>query len=1130
MTTEQIKQLSTRHLHRPDQSGRRLSRESLDISVPLDAETTARLPKTVLETLGTGYGLDALWVVNTKTGEKYKLPGRYDITKAHGRSAEAVGNDLEDARTHGFYRGCNALRGWNVAGEKGIFNTGLAARTTPVHGLFRAVNRGSGDTKGIGWKSDTSPGFMMAYAGRGYANGFKIKGAYDHYIVAPQVTDSKEVLLDLESLITLAKSNGDIATATDAQGLDWLYRHLSPLAWETIEVNRDVIAAMSLTIKDVERVLDSIYNRGRDHLGVRINDPILMKWLISLIELGAAIRTKRFSRNIDQNDDHFNDAGPHEKYKRVKFKAPGKTATTWSKGVVNDFFFNINDEWVIAPYYLINQLNFYDFVDDEREHEMRDISRKDAIETLHYIMEMMDYEKGLALGSDATLPMLVFDKYKEGVLKSFKPSEYTSVEATVAANLLGYATVRDADNGIKSTTAGNVGYFSTLPKIHGMLLGSDKAEFLDRIAEAGEQTMTVTNVDGFKNGMQLASSFDYQTTLGRTKAGHADLDYRVYTGGWMRGISRNVPFSTTVTNDGTSVILKSDNKLLNVLWFPLLGWTQYHQNCSTMGMLPRNMNGAYFNRSLGEDPVPFCASSQDHKALYPDGDDQYSDESYWKPGRDNYTMMLLRGTNDLYRTWMDRADTIATEGVTVPSMGAVNLVAEMSYDTPNAIVARNFGTLRRLYQKAGIGNGVVSTDTSFDFMFAGDDIHGVSAWKGETPFKLVDRHLDDAEAHPRNGSLDLIPHMYVSKVLPESWTDVFQLRDWMMFFTSLASEPIMDAYTRTVKNSTWQNSGHINSRLVVYVKETELDGRVRDLTATPIIGSYYLTDATTKVAEYDHIVNEAELITMFPETVAEAVDYEMYLLGMGRIRNETLRAGITDAIHMSSKLPTDVAEGDFVPGREHARRWIDESLHPDVAAMTYDELFSDTTILDVNPGNCLAFLKFNRSKRSEADGSMRSDPNIGSLSEIKKSDGIADNTDLGAGVENVLTNSGLVYWNHAMGEYIDMAREGLEYQRASPLFTIFDKDILDKDESMFRVLLAPLGLTTLGPLTFVGTMTATGEAQASQTITGDARLEVVSMTSGAGSSAMDAADPDPEDEDAGDENPSLSIAEKPNIE
>ena len=1137
MTVEELKKIESRHLYRKDQSDKRLTRESLEMSVPMDHETTTRLPLVALETLGMGYGFDRLYMVDLKTGKQTKLPSRYEITKATATQGEGngVGSNASTTRQLDTYRGVK-YTGRYTPVQNGLNDGGLGDdKDNGVHGMFHTLERQSGQFnsaeagKSGSWTSLANDLFVTAYAGSGYETGNKPKNQTIHSAaVFPGVLKTADpttdgIHLDLAGIEKLCdESNTDnLKDGSLLRGLGIIYQYLSPSAWDTIEMNQSVIADFSKGVKDIERTLDAIYNRGRSHYGVRNQDGAMHKLIISLIELGAAMRTKRFSNNIWAP----NSLGDFGHLERWTVTLPGEAQAVWKKGVLNDFFWVVEDRYLIAPWWCVNQLNFYDFVDDEREREMRDIDRKDAIETLHLIFQHMDTEKGLHHGSDSTLPMLLFEKYKEGVIKDF--TDYTSPEAAIAAGLMGYRTPRDADQNVQSTSAGHVGYLATLPSAHGKLLGSEKAEFLDRLNEAADHAMLASNAENFKEGMQLSSSFSYQALIGRTRFGEAHCDFRVYPGGFFRGCSR-IPMYVNITNGSSA----AGDEMTGINWFPLLGWNMFSPSTSSLGFLPLGENGAHYTSRLGQTTAWAESDVSDDIALWPSS--TVGNESYWTPGRDQYSALLLKGTNDLYTTWMDRADTIATEGVIVPSFGAINLVAEMSYDTPHALLTRNFPILRKLYQQAGMSDAIDKDDTSFDFMSAGDNVHGSSEWGGDTPWKLIDRHLlseNSEAAHHRAGELDLMPFVYAGSTLPESWVDVFQLRDWLMFHSSLEAEPIMDAYTRNQTGNSWKNNGYLNSRLMVYVDAVQSNGDVRDVTMTPIIGSFTMADQkstshrTLAFSKGTGKISDGDLISMYPKAAAQSVEYETFLLDIRRIRSDQEVSGVTfpDSVHLSGRLGDNsgsytrgsfkttqdgfpLSEKDFIPGRGYALRWLEESSAANGITMsTWRSMFQD-------------------------DIDYLDDSFVGVVSDSTLSDPTQANTYLGSGTDLVLTNFGLVYWTDKMGLYIQNAREGLEYSRAAPNFTVFDRDILDSTEARFRQMLAPWMMSTVGPMTFVGTMSATGESHASETITGESRFEVISLNTGAGASASEDADPDAEQEAAGDDNPSVEVAEKPEVE
>ena len=1151
MTVEQLKQIESRHLYRNDASDKRLRRENLEMSVPIDHETTTRLPLVAAETLGIGYGFDRLYFVDLETGEQRPLPSRYDITKAlahgdgSGQGAEATVSMQENV-----YRGVKATG--RYATENIALNDGTLI-SKEIHGLFHTLQRAS-QTPGDGnynsadngaasgaWTDLVNDGFITAYAGNGIESGNRPKNVNFHTAMVRPMSVAHATrtawTINFEEIFKLTDDDGDLKSNTALEGLGLIYQYLTPSAWEFIEANQQVIADFSKAVKDIERTLDAIYNRGRSHYGVRQTDAAMHKLIISLIELGAAMRTKRFSPNVAGGAHPSSNGWSNAAWNDWTIVDPQGSSQVWNSGVINDLFWVINDRYLIAPYWCVNQLNFYDFIEDERERERRDIDRKDAIETLHLVFQHMETEKGLLHGSDSTLPMLLFDKFKEGVLKDF--TDYTSTEAALAAALMGYRTPRDADHTVQSDTVGHVGYYATLPTAHGMLLGSEKAEFLDRISEAGEHAMLSSNAEMFKDGMQLASSFSYQALLGRTRFGEAHTDFRVFPGGWFRGVSYDASWYNLSDEGGFGA-----ESSIRILFFPLLGWTQFSAAASTRGLLPRGLNGAAYTRSLG-DVREWSDSGNDEDAdvaLWP----THNGDSYWMPGREQYSALLLKGTNDLFETWVNRADTVSTEGLTVPSFGAINLVAEMSYDTPHALLTRNFPILRKLYQQAGMSSAISADDTSFDFMSAGDNLFGTSEWSGHTAWRLVDRHLFEQEAHPRSGNLDLMPFVYAGTTLPESWVDVFQLRDWLMFHTALESEPIMDAYTRNRTADTVRNNGFINSRLVVYVDAVQENGDVRDVTCTPLVGTFRLAPETRSgYATIDYMPAtgwpaSGDMIHLYPDE-AGSHEYEVFLLGINRVRNERTVGThqVSNALHLCSQVgnnagtaPNDVfkigimgddaplSEKDFVPGRGYALRWLNEASTANGVTITdWATAFGSTTAGNVEylpdgiPG--------------------AADDMFGVLTDAEISTGVANHYLGNTGGDDhaiVLTNMGLVYWTDMMGRYIENAREGLEYTRASPSFTVFDRDLLDSTESRFRAMLAPFMMSTVGPITFIGTMDASGASQTSETITGNSRFEVISLSSGAGASAMDEADPDAEIEEAGEENPEVEVAEKPEVE
>ena len=1100
MTVEDLQYLPERHLRKPDASGRRLSREQLDTSVPLDHETETRLPKIVHETLGVGYGFDRLYVVDLTTGKQSALPSRYDITKATAHDAKHSLN-----RHNVLYRGMKA-NSYPVSDSEfaGIERLGDTASSTDLAEtalyLWGKTNGSNVTPLSKGWSETSFKGQMMAYADKGTWHDRAEVGNVGFF---HRASGGGDWVLDFDKVETLITSGGSVDS--DLQVAEFAYRYLTPSAWEFIESNAATMADLPKVIKDIGQVLDSVYNRSRTALGSRIRNPQTLRLALALTELGHTIRRARFSPNV--TGAAMCKTSPHSvaadtnwatmKYKDSKTASGGDDITT---GVINEFFIVVENKYLIAPWWLATALDSFNFIDDNRELEQRDIERKDIVEALNRLFDAADYEKGLHHGSDSTLPMLLFEKYKEGKLKDF--TDFTSSETALAAALMGFETPREAFYNRQSDKVGKVPYFSSLPDAHGALMGSKLAEFKDRISEQSEHSITVASTENFKLGMQVTSSFDYQSMLGRTRFGDSHVDMRIYPAGWSR-VVKNTVYGTSVSG-GDELTFET----VNVLWFPFISWSQYEENCSTQGFLPLGCNGAAYHSGYdelvewqanyvdGDDPV--------HGLLWPD----VNGNNYWQPGVDNYSARMLAGTNEVFRQWVDRADTIRTENVIAPVFGQINLVAEMSFDTPLAMVQRNFPYLRKMYTVPTMKpHEITAGDTSFDFMSAGDDLHGLSTWREKSVWKLEDRHLFDENVHARDGKLDLIAGVVMMNTPPDNWVEIFQLRDWMMFWTSLKSEPIMDAYTAS-EGAVSRSNGYGSSRLVTYQKKVEFDGTVRDVMCTPILGSFS--------GETDYASN-TDLISMYPESATDYNDYQMFSLDITKIRSSDadgnpsavfMRSAIGDTVAVSS-----LSEDDFVPGRAWAKLWLSDVV-VNSRVVTFNEMFyeTSTTLRGSSPPTV-----------HKADVAYLL-PATGET--VNTTD--SDQPTVLAGTKT-LTDAGLIDWVHKMGKYIEKKREELEYQHASPSFFVFDKDILDKTESTMRSMRSPFNESTMGPLTYVGGMTAEGTSALSETITGNDRFKLVSLSTGSGSSALDGDDPEAEDLGEGDSNPEVAIAEKQEV-
>ena len=1156
MTVEDLQSIPSRHLRKPSASARRLAREQMDMSAVLDHELTQTLPLVASETMGVGYGFDRLVAVHLtgpNRGKRLILPSRYELTKATAATSNAAN------RKEVFYRGIKADRHWTADSSTGVGHYGIerlfnTSNTTDWHETIRIAKGRTGNNDdprlAEGWAENKSEAYAQAFVSNGkfsqkpLDNNEAVRVGYYQYDDGGLLDLASDITLDFDTIETLLEEGGSITdSAKNNAAYDMLYRMLPTTAWEFIEVNADVIADLPKVMKDLDNYFFNLYNKERSHFGNRIRDPHTLRLALSLTELGHTLRRARFSPNVAT-------AAGVKGLKNWKFTLDGSTQEI-TGGVVNDLFAVFGTEAeqaqvVVAPWWLIDKLDQYNYVDDERELEQRDIERKDVIEALSLVFQAADYERGLAHGGESTLPMLLFEKYKEGILKDF--TDFKSSEVALAASMFGYPTARDAFYGRQSTNMGRVPYYSDLPNAHGKLLGSEFAEFKDRIKEQSEHSIAVVSTDNFKQGMAIASSFDYQVMVGRTRFGDHHMDVRVYAGCHYRIAMNSFTMrnnhhggENVLDDDGNSVwgsflgADKMQTEVPTIMWFPLHSWSMYETNTSTEGFLPVGLNGAAYQTDPGIYDT-FVDNSTDHQKLWPSANGRH----IWEPGVDQYFARMMSGLNDCYRQWVDRADELRTENVTAPTFGAINLVAEMSMDTPSAMVQRNFPFLRRISTVPSVNVGSIdAADTSFDFMTNGDNFHGMSVWQGKTMFALEDRQLFDEHVHDRDGKLDLAPGVLPLTKAPENWPAVLQTRDWLGFHTSFYSEPIMDAYTASMWSTapgSRRSNGHGTSRLVTYQVKMLFDGTVRDVACTAIRGAGKTVEGDD-VSTFNYKTN-SELISCYPTTLVDGHNYEMMLLSPSRIRGGTARCMRSDAGVAANTLPDlgdytgndALTEDDFVPGRAFAKLWLPE-VSISGRKLDWAEMFTDVEATLNNKGSSsptaadygnMAYLHPVTSSIHNTCLDMDSISPAGNGNLGKRCLG----GDIAASGDPV----GLIGWLHTQGRFIELMREQLEYQHASPVFYVFDKDMNDETEARMRYSRVIFNESTIGPITFIGGITAEGSAALSETITGDSVFEIINLSSGTASSANDAADPDADDEAAGEDNPSLHIADKQEVE
>jgi len=865
----------------------------------------------------------------------------------------------------------------------------------------------------------------------------------------------------------------------------------------------------------------------------------LLYLVLGMTEAMYAIRRGRFSKNVSSTTASTNPAIYTAMKGRSHDSAGTVTTTTCTSGVVNPFFqviTNKDSSLLVAPWWLINKLNTVLYADTDRDEEVRDVERKDITELMTLLLEAMEVERGVHWGSESTLPMLIFDKYKEGALPDF--SNFTDTNAALSASLLGFRSARDAYYDNPSTSVGKVGYFGTIATSRGQLIGKDKLEFLDRISEMEQHTVLSPNPEKFKQGMQYTNPFDYTTMVTRTRFGDHSMDVKIHPSGFYRGVKlqSEVDGTTMFHFNGPFSIGGS----LNLLFYPTYNWGQFYEHCTTRGLLPQGHNGAYYSTGLSSRQVKSFADSNDTQG----GTTDLWPENYWRPGSDNYSALLLKSTDAVFESWTDRGEQVRVDGATFPTIGPVNLMAEMTYTTPMAMLQRNWPWLRKMATHASHSPFPVETDTSFDYMTFGDNVfnigvhasgsvdHTTTAVARSGPFALRNRDLFNTGTHIRAAGTQLLPVTIPLSSAPDNWIAVFQARDAMYFLTSMLSEPIMDAYTWNFAAG-GKSNGTGSARLVVYQGSKTFEGRVEDVFCTPMIGTGLRDDAGTEVQDVFYPATAAGAITyagVFPATNAtkKNSNYLMFMLSSSRIasgdvllaRSQASISGIhvddrvilpgesdAGAVQYAEYLNSTVAIGeeDFVPGLSWDKLWL--SPYPANAAGTalpWSQVFAHPYHQDADAATIgLGYL--------QAVGGLGS--------------GAAFTAD--PGYELGLADHEIDDWRMLHVNWIEQVRVSLEYQRAAPSFYVFDADITDMYESYLRQSLFPLGLSTTGPLTFVGALGAEGQQVAAETVTGPTVFEITSLTLGAGS--LDESPSEPDDQDVGDENPSLHIAEKQDV-
>jgi len=1085
MNVDQLTNIQPRNIREPPVSQQRLMRESLEMDINLEHQVDEQLPLRTLETMGVGYGFDRLYVVDLNTGTRIWAPTRYDWTKLYRTSTHNHEN---------YYGGMAQNSLWQCGTGAFGANQAHAGHNVDLYTLY-TNNTGP---RGEPWVEANNHDMALAYT---------TNGEEDHTVIGlwqnPALSGSA-VHLDFNNIEDVTNVDGDTTNSI-------LNRLWTGSAWDFITANADVIADLARNIQYLDKGLFQLYSRERTTSFARVRAPETVRLALALSELGHTIRRGRYSFNIA----HGSATGTAVRG-TYEGGLVGTTDTEITHGVINEFFGVFGDTdthqgFLVAPWWLVNKLDTWNLMDEERNEEMqRDHERLDMIEALTLLFEAAETERGLAWGSDSTIPMLMFDKFKDGILKDM--SDFTSASSSVAAQFLGFDNARDCYYQRDQAGIARIPYYYTLVGDQGSIIGVDKLEFQDRLAEHEKHTVTSPSIDNFKRGMALTASFEYSTMVTRTRFGDHHMDCQIYPFGFWRQIQTPCLARLDPGDSATNIARTKDN----MVWFPLVSWSQLGENCLTLGSMRRGANGMrYFTSPTTT--YEYTPNQNTDVPLWP--------PNYWRPGADNYTARVLTGLNQMYQEWTDRADTIRTEGLVGPTFGQISLISEMTYDTPPALIQRNFPFLRKMLTQPGISNIPVPADTTLDFMGIGNNIHQMSVWAGSTMFELEDRDLFTAATHPRTGSLELAPGILPLANPPENWVSIFQLRDALGFLTSLFSEPICDAFPMSTAASGNPSNGNGSARLTVYQANKDLDGRVRDVQCTPMLG----------VAGTDGLLNvytnhrTGATYSMYPSSALIINNYTVFRLNPDLIRegtavNARTTVGTLPTTNHGVAFPalqcdtageflaldtaagiggTTLAEEDVVPGLYWQKLWLasGEGMIPQIGGrnLTWAEMWQD---VDGIQGTTVG-------------------ANIGYLFPVST---LVDN-----GVTGTPILTDLITWKDSHGRWIERVREELEYQHASPTLFLFDRDINDVFEAKLRATLYPLGMSTIGPLTFVGGMTAEGTSALTESITGTGCFEIIDLSLGAGASALESSDPDVDDIGTGEANPSMHIATKQDV-
>lgn len=1073
MANYNIRELKSRHLRTPPVSHRRLENSSLEIDVPLEHLTDEVLPLVSHETLGVGYGFDRLYAIDLKADKPipYPLPSRHELTKYYrDQDPQRLAYGGVDMMYGGLGRSTSTQATWycaNRADYDNFANDGIGGANNN-QAVFRMHSKGS---SGSPLTDMTS--IANAFIGNGVHGDVSVG-----YRTQTQGTGSS-INLDPTQMNNLGlRSNRNL--------YQMMYANHSPLAWETILADREMWAEVPKLLPYLDKAFFSLYERGRmSSFLTRVRNPDALIAILSMVEAMYAIRMGRFSKNVSPT--------PQGSYHNLQGTTGSSGTAAITNGVVNHFFSymeNGTHSTLIAPWWLIQKLSHVLYEDTERDEEIRDVERGDITQFYTLLTEAMEVERGLTHSSDSNLPMLLFEKYAEGKVRDF--SNFKDTTSALAATLLGFNSPRDAYYDRANTGIGRVPYFSSLLTSSGTIIGKEHAEFTDRIKEQSEHTFLSPSSEGFKQGMQYANGFDYTSMVTRTRFGDHSMELKIHPFGWFRGVKNNddAPVAFKSSTSSSTTDFKVFKNKLNLVFYPIYNWGQLASSVDTHGLLPKHMNGAAYATSLKSSGiVEYAPGTPTAQPLWP--------SNYHRPGVDNYSALLMRSTDEMFMSWIDRGDTVRAEGAVFPTFTPVNMMAEMTFTTPLAMFQRNFPYLRKMLTRGSTTRAPVPANKSFDFMTVGDNYFGMSQYHntvtgGSGPFALRNRDLFNTASHLRTDEVQLASAVVPLTNTPENWVALFQTRDALYFLTSLLSEPIMDAYTSSTTTSGATN-GYGSARLMVYQGPKTFEGIVEDVFCTPITGV-----GTATLNYHDGSV----VTSVHPGAGATAENnYVMFLLSPARMTTGEVLAARTaatavlpsDGTTALQTLPSTLSEEDFVPGLHWAKKAFTPWPQEAGVDLTWGEAFSTPNHLE-----------------AQATG-----PQVGYMAAVS---GITNSYKLGPG------NSGnsMDFWRLSHGQWLETIRSDLEFQRASPTFYVFDLDITDIQESMLRSSLFPLGKTTIGPLTFVGGLGAEGQQTLSESVTGPTVFEIIDLSTGAGDMSMVASDPD--DEYAGEENPSMHIA------